>query len=101
LPTAPPASETASLQAGGPELAETGPFSLAEYTRGQDLELERFTDYDWAPEQLATHDGAAYLDAVTFRFLPAAATRTGALSSEQVDVIERVPPADPGLSEDD
>ncbi|WP_454086153.1 ABC transporter substrate-binding protein [Georgenia sp. Marseille-Q6866] len=100
-PLSPASFETDSLQAGGPELAGTGPFSLAEYTRGQDLELERFTDYDWAPEQLATHDGAAYLDAVTFRFLPEAATRTGALSSEQVDVIEGVPPVDTALFEDD
>lgn len=100
-PLSPAAFEEDSLEAGGPAIAGTGPFVLTDYAKGQEATLERFEDYDWAPEELAEHDGPALLDGATFRFLPEDATRTGALSSEQVDVIEGVPSVDATLFDED
>lgn len=45
--------------------------------------------YNWAPAN-AGHQGPAYLDGITYRFLPESAVRTGALTSGQVDVIEGI-----------
>ena len=55
-------------------------------------------DYHWPPAY-AAHQGPAYLDAVTYRFLPEYAVRAGALSSGQVDLIEGVQPTDRALFE--
>lgn len=89
----------ADLAAGGPDVAGTGPFVVESSTPGQDVVLAQREDYDWAPEA-AQHDGAAYLERVTYRFLPEASTRTGALSSGQVDVVDGVPSVDVSLFED-
>ena len=72
---------------------------LESYTAGQDLVLVQRGDYDWAPEA-AAHDGAAHLDSVTFRFLGEASTRTGALTSGQVDAIDGVQSIDVPLFDD-
>lgn len=84
------------LCAGGPALAGTGPFVFENYTRGQSASFVKNKDYGWGPGY-AAHQGAAYLDRVTVRFLPEYAVRAGALSSGQVDVIEGVQPTDVGL----
>ncbi|MGC0366536.1 peptide/nickel transport system substrate-binding protein [Rhodococcus sp. 27YEA15] len=78
------------VKAGGPTVAGTGPFVLDRYSKGQDLHFTKFDKYNWAPEN-AEHQGPAYLDEVTYRFLPESSVRVGALSSGQVDVIEGVP----------
>lgn len=89
----------ANLAAGGTDVAGTGPFVLESYTAGQDAVLTQRADYDWAPEA-AEHDGAAHLDSVTFRFLGEASTRTGALTSGQVDAIDGVQSIDVPLFAD-
>lgn len=81
------------LCAGGPGLVGTGPFVFQRYQRGQSATFVRNPHYNWAPGY-AQHQGAAYLDQVTYRFLPEASVRTGALSSGQVDLIEGVQPTD-------
>ncbi|WP_236693538.1 ABC transporter substrate-binding protein [Robbsia andropogonis] len=81
------------LCAGGPGLVGTGPFTFAAYQRGQFARFVRNTDYQWAPAT-SKHQGPAYLDQITYRFLPEASVRTGALSSGQVDLIEGVQPTD-------
>jgi peptide/nickel transport system substrate-binding protein len=86
-------AEDKDLCAGGPGIVGTGPFVFKSYQRGQSVVFERNPDYRWAPG-IAQHQGAAYLDRVTYRFLPEAAVRTGALSSGQVDLIEGVQPTD-------
>lgn len=78
------------VKAGGPDIAGTGPFILKSYTKGQDVEFVKNPAYNWAPAT-AQHTGPAYLDKVTYRFLPEAAVRTGALQSGQVDAIEGIP----------
>jgi peptide/nickel transport system substrate-binding protein len=81
------------LCAGGPGLVGTGPFVFQRYQRGQSATFVRNPHYNWAPSY-AQHQGPAYLDQVTYRFLPEASVRTGALSSGQVDLIEGVQPTD-------
>lgn len=87
------------LCSGGPALAATGPFLFENYTRGQGITLAKNKAYNWGPGY-AAHQGPAYLDRATIRFLPEYAVRAGALSSGQVDVIEGVQPTDIGLFKD-
>jgi peptide/nickel transport system substrate-binding protein len=86
-------AENHDLCGGGPGVVGTGPFVFSAYQRGQSAVFTRNADYKWGPGN-AQHQGAAYLDRVTYRFLPEAAVRTGALSSGQVDLIEGVQPTD-------
>jgi len=83
----------ADLCSGGPGLVGTGPFIFEQYQRGQSVSFRKNPAYQWAPG-FAQHTGPAYLDRVTYRFLPEYAVRTGALSSGQVDLIEGVQPTD-------
>jgi peptide/nickel transport system substrate-binding protein len=65
----------------------TGPFVFKEWAAQDHITLTRNPDYNWAPD-FATHKGPAYLDQVTFRFLPEAATRLTALQSGEAQVVE-------------
>ncbi|GGO28638.1 ABC transporter substrate-binding protein [Microbispora bryophytorum] len=85
--------EAKDLKAGGPDVVGTGPFVLDRYVRGQEAHYRRNPRYDWAPQGSA-HQGPAYLSEVTYRFLPQAAVRVGALTSGQVQVVEGVPATD-------
>lgn len=71
----------------------TGPFVLDTYTRDTEVVLSRREGYAWGPA-LVENPGEAYLDDVTFQIIPEASVRTGAISSDQVDVIGGVPPQD-------
>ncbi|MFC9996591.1 ABC transporter substrate-binding protein [Nocardia sp. NPDC127526] len=95
----PAAFELPQLKSGGPEIAGTGPFILDRYTKGQEIHFRKNPDYNWAPQN-AKHQGPAYLDEVTYRFLPESSVRTGALTSGQVDIIEGISGNDAGLFED-
>ncbi|MFD6161888.1 ABC transporter substrate-binding protein [Nocardia sp. NPDC060256] len=96
----PAAFDKPQLKAGGPEIAGTGPFILDRYVKGQELHFKKNPDYNWAPQN-AAHQGPAYLDEVTYRFLPESSVRTGALTSGQVDLIEGVSGNDASLFEGD
>lgn len=85
--------EAKNLKAGGPELAGTGPFILDRYTPGQEVHFTRNPNYNWAPAN-AGHQGPAYLQEITYRFLKESSVRVGALTSGQVQVIEGVPATD-------
>ncbi|GAA3613748.1 ABC transporter substrate-binding protein [Kineosporia mesophila] len=74
----------------GKKLAGSGPFVLDSYTRGSQVVFKQNTDYAWAPQSLS-HDGPAYLDEVTYKFIAEDSTRTGALQSGQVQAISGVP----------
>lgn len=78
----PAAFSSAQIKSGGPEVAGTGPFILKRYVKGQEIQFEKNPAYNWAPKT-AKHQGAAYLDQVTYRFLPESSVRTGALTSGQ------------------
>ncbi|NTF52934.1 ABC transporter substrate-binding protein [Agrobacterium rhizogenes] len=96
---APSAFASSQLKSGGPEIAGTGPFILKRYAKGQEIQFVKNPAYNWAPKT-AAHQGAAYLDEVTYRFLPESAVRTGALTSGQVDVIEGIAGNDASLFKD-
>ncbi|WP_432840677.1 ABC transporter substrate-binding protein [Dactylosporangium sp. CA-092794] len=87
---APNSFKSPNLKAGGPDVFGTGPFILDRYTKGQEVHYKRNPNYNWAPAN-AGHQGAAYLDEITYRFLKESSVRVGALTSGQVDVVEGVP----------
>jgi peptide/nickel transport system substrate-binding protein len=87
------------LKSGGTDIAGTGPFILKRYEKGQQIEYVRNPDYRWASAN-AKHQGPAYLEGITYRFLPESSVRTGALLSGQVDVIEGVSGNDAGEFKD-
>ncbi len=95
-----PASWTSpQLKSGGKEIAGTGPFILENYEKGQQVTFVKNPHYYWAPAT-AQHQGPAYLDRVTYRFLPESSVRTGALLSGQLDVIEGISGNDAGEFKD-
>ncbi|MGN6776765.1 ABC transporter substrate-binding protein [Rhizobium sp.] len=95
----PAAFNSTQLKSGGPEIAGTGPFILKRYAKGQDIQFVKNPAYNWAPKTSA-HNGPAYLDEVTYRFLSESSVRTGALTSGQVDVIEGIAGNDASLFKD-
>lgn len=90
-------ANSAELEAGGTTVYGTGPFVLKAWNQGQDIVLTKRDDYAWAPAAIATADGTANLDTVTYRILSENSTRTGALSSGQVDIITGIPALDAPL----
>ncbi|MFB4278050.1 MULTISPECIES: ABC transporter substrate-binding protein [unclassified Nonomuraea] len=88
------------LKFGGPDLAGTGPFILDRYVQGQEIHYRRNPAYNWPPAG-AAHQGPAHLPEITYRFLPEAAVRVGALTSGQVQVIEGVPATEVALIKQD
>ncbi|MEJ1976987.1 MAG: ABC transporter substrate-binding protein [Acetobacteraceae bacterium] len=92
-------TKNVDLCSGGPAIVGTGPFTFENYRRGQSIVFARNPSYAWAAAD-APHQGPAYLDRVTYRFLPEYAVRAGALSSGQVDLIEGVQPTDFNLFKD-
>lgn len=85
--------ESANLKVGGPDVVGTGPFILDRYVKGQEVHYVRNAAYKWAPAN-AGHQGPAYLNELTYRFLKDATGRVSALASGQVQVIEGVPAAE-------
>jgi peptide/nickel transport system substrate-binding protein len=65
----------------------TGPFIFKEWAPQDHITLARNPDYNWGPA-FATHQGAALLDEISFRFLPEAATRLTAFKDGEADVVE-------------
>jgi peptide/nickel transport system substrate-binding protein len=71
----------------------SGPFRFVEWVPNDHITLERYDAYNWAPS-IMKHRGSAYLDRVTFRILPEAATRVAALENGELQVIDDVPAQD-------
>jgi peptide/nickel transport system substrate-binding protein len=69
----------------------TGPFMIEEYVAKDHIVLVKNPDYNWAPE-IMMHQGPAYLDKITFRFYPDAATRVPALESGEAQIMGEIPP---------
>lgn len=71
----------------------SGPFVLDAYTPDQSIVLSKRDDYAWG-SSLWQHDGAAYLDQVTFQVVPESGVRAGSLQSGEVDAISSIGPQD-------
>jgi peptide/nickel transport system substrate-binding protein len=91
-----PVSPTAYKSAGadyGTHQVGTGPFVWSEYVPKDHITLRRNAAYNWAPEGMK-HQGAAYLDTVTFKFVSEVGVRTGTLQSGEVQIADDLPPKD-------
>ncbi|WP_026818766.1 ABC transporter substrate-binding protein [Arthrobacter castelli] len=69
----------------------TGPFKVADWDKQNSITLVRNEDYNSPPAD-AAHQGPAYLEKITWRFIPDSASRYAALQSGEVDVIDNVQP---------
>ena len=69
----------------------TGPFMVDSWEREQQVNLVRNDDYVLPVESDREND-QAYLDGITWRMIPEAATRYAALQSGEVDVIDNAQP---------
>lgn len=69
----------------------TGPFKFDSYKTDNAVRMVKNPAYNWAPK-LFRHQGAPYLDAITYRIIPEPATRLAALKSGEVHFIQDVPP---------
>ncbi len=69
----------------------TGPFIVKAWHRGQSVELERNPDYNSAPAD-AKHQGPAYLDSVTWKFIEDGSVRAAAVQGRDADIIFNPPP---------
>lgn len=84
--------EEAAKESGKASPIGTGPFKFAEYKPDSHVKLARFDEYKPNPAYKA-RDGfagakVAYLDSVTFRFMPEAGARDAALETGQVQLNE-------------
>ena len=78
----------------------SGPFRFSEWVQQDRITLENNPDYNWAPD-IFGHQGAAYLDSLTFRFYAEAPTRLAALQANDAQVIDAVAGSDISLLEGD
>ncbi|MET9262095.1 ABC transporter substrate-binding protein [Amycolatopsis sp. NPDC004079] len=70
----------------------SGPFSFRSWEKNSAIELDRNSAYGWAPAN-ARHNGPALIPGITIRLISENASRFGALTSGQADIIDQVPPA--------
>jgi len=68
----------------------SGPFKFKEWTQKQSCTLVRNPDYKW-PAELFKNKGPAYLDEITYRFVPESATRQALLDTGEAQLIDNVP----------
>lgn len=84
--------EEAGKELGKIEVIGTGPYQLVEFLPDSHVTLERFEDYVPNPnfQERSGLGGkkTAYLDTVTFRFMPEAGARAAALETGEVQVVE-------------
>lgn len=70
----------------------TGPFRWVEYIEKDHVTLERNPDYNWG-SPIYKHQGAPYLDRITFRFITEDSVRLGTLQTGEIGVTNfEVPP---------
>jgi peptide/nickel transport system substrate-binding protein len=69
----------------------TGPFIVKEWIHGQSVELDRTPDYNSAPAD-AKHQGPAFLDHISWKFLEDGSVRFAAVQGQGADIIFNPPP---------
>ena len=70
----------------------TGPFKVESWEHQKQVNLVRNDNYVSPAADASRSQSTAYLDAITWRFIPEAATRYAALQSGEVDVIDNAQP---------
>lgn len=80
------AGETAGFRPIG-----SGPFMFQEWVNGSHITLVRNPDWTWGSEAMFGTTGPAYLDELTFRFIPEAQTRLATLETGETHFIDLVP----------
>lgn len=86
----PSAAERHGLAAFGRNLVGTGPFTFGEWVQNDRMVFRRWADYGgWNSVQ--KHQGAAYLDSVTIRFIGEAAVLGSVVKSGNVQVAFSLP----------
>ena len=73
---------------GGLEAVGTGPFILEEYVEGDHATFVRNDAYTWGPGW--THGGPAYIERLTYRFIPEEIVRIAMLRGNEADLIDGV-----------
>ncbi|HBY93004.1 MAG TPA: hypothetical protein DEP84_03410, partial [Chloroflexi bacterium] len=68
----------------------TGPFTFKEWAAQDHVTVVRNPDYNWAPP-FFSHQGPAYLEQITFRYIPDDSTRIASLEKGETQIISRVP----------
>lgn len=64
----------------------TGPFRWVEYVERDHITLERNPDYNWGPS-IFKHQGAPYLDRITFKFIPDDEVRLGTVDTGETKLV--------------
>lgn len=65
----------------------SGPFKFVEWVPQSHIIVERYPDYNWAPE-IYDHQGPAYLDRIQIRFIEDPSTLVACLETGECDVIK-------------
>ena len=71
----------------------TGPFKFVEWVEEDHVTVERWDEYNWAPE-FYDHQGPAYVDRFTYKVIPEPAVRVATLEIGETNLIENVTPED-------
>jgi len=85
---APSAVEEYGIEVGRHPVG-TGAWIFKEWVEQSSLTVERNPDYNWPPAS-AGHTGPAYLETITWQFLPEATARYGALEVGEVQLVNRI-----------
>jgi peptide/nickel transport system substrate-binding protein len=67
----------------------TGAWKLKEWVEQASMTVERNPDYNWPPA-VAKHTGPAYLEEITWQFLPEPTARYAALEAGEVQLVNRI-----------
>ena len=67
----------------------TGPFVFQEWNEQNSLTVTRNPDYTWGPTGYG-HSGPAYLDRITWLFIPEATTRYASLEAGETQLVNRI-----------
>lgn len=86
-----PKAMARGLEANCQSPVGTGPFIVKQWIRGQSVELDRNPDYNPAPQD-AKHQGPAYLEHVSWKFLEDGSVRFAAVQGRDADIIFNPPP---------
>jgi peptide/nickel transport system substrate-binding protein len=70
----------------------TGPFMITDYVANSHVTLQRYEEYNWAPEAYFGRQGPALLEGIDWRIIAEASTRGSTLESGEVDLIEEIVP---------